>query len=237
MKRRTEYVMRVLALSVPFVAAAGLMGRAAPEPTGAVEGLWRYRTIAPGAGTEVPIDGLFLFRAGRFVQQSLNAGEPFDKQLAQAHAGKYEVNGNALKMFAEVGLVVDPTAKSPVDVRRNSEHHVTINRDGDRLTLTFSTGTVQKFTRLGPAEGHVYPLDRGAFALADGKFILVAETANYSVGASGAFEKTGGALRLRPDRWFTVRDGKAVYAREPVDATFDGKTLRLPGAPTITVKP
>lgn len=237
MKRRTEYLMRVLAVSVPFVAAAGLMAGAAPEPAGAVEGLWRYRTIAPGAGTEVPIDGLFLFRAGRFVQQSLNTGEPFDKQLAQAHAGKYEVNGRALKMFAEVGLVVNPTAKSPVDVRRDSEHQVTIDRDGDRLTLTFSTGTVQKFTRLGPADGQVYPLDRGALALVDGTFILVAETSNYSVGGSGAFEKAGGTLRLRPARWFTVRDGKAVYARAPVDATFDGKTLELPGAPAINVKP
>jgi hypothetical protein len=226
-----------LALSASLVTAAWLVGRAAPASTGAVDGLWRYQTIATGAGTEVRIDGLFLFRGGRFVQQSLNVGEPFDKQLAQAHAGTYEVNGRALKMFAEVGLVVNPTAKSPLDVRRNSEHHVTIDRDGDRLTLTFSTGTVQKFTRVGPADGQVYPLDRGAFALADSKFILVAETSNYSVGASGAFEKIGRTLRLRPDRWFTVHDGQAVYAREPVDATFDGKTLQLPGAPAVNVKP
>src|SRR5439155_8965160 len=223
-------------LLLPLVAAVGLLAGRAPAST-AVDGLWRYRTIAPGAGKEVPIDGLFLFRAGRFVQQSLNGGEPFDKQLAQAHAGTYEVNGKALEMFAEVGLVVNPTATSPVDVRRNSEHHVTIDRDGDRLTLTFSTGTVQTFTRLGPADGEVYPLDRGAFAMVDGKFILVAETSNYSVGASGGFEKTGSTLRLRPDRWFTVRDGNAVYARAPVDATFDGKILELPGAPTISVKP
>ena len=66
------------------------------------------------------------------------------------------------------------------------------------------------------------------YALVDGTFILVAETSNYSVGASGVFEKIGSTLRLRPDRWFTVHDGQAAYAREPVDATFDGKTLRLP---------
>jgi hypothetical protein len=227
----------LLALSAPLVMTAWLAASAAPASTGAVDGLWRYQTIATGAGTEVPIDGLFLFRAGRFVQQSLNVGEPFDKQLAQAHAGTYEVNGRALKMFAEVGLVVNPAAKSPVDVRRNSEHHVTIDRDGDRLTLTFSTGTVQKFTRVGPAHGEVYRLDRGAFALADGKFILVAETSNDSVGASGAFEKTGSTLHLRPDRWFTIHDGRAVYARDPVDATFDGKTLTVQGVPAIHVKP
>lgn len=236
MKHRSEYFVRFLALPAPLIASMCLVGRAAPASTGTVDGLWRYQTIAAGAGKQVPIDGLFLFHEGRFVQQSLNVGEPFDKQLAQAHAGTYNVNGNALTMFAEVGLVVDPTANAPVDVRRNSEHHVTIDRDGDRLTLTFSTGTVQKFTRLGPDAGQVYPLDRGALALADGKFLLVAETSNYSVGASGAFEKAGGTLRLRPERWFTVRDGKAVYARADVNARFDGKTLQLPGAPTINVK-
>src|SRR6476661_8315777 len=77
------------------------------QTTESIDGLWRYQAIASRGGHEVAIDGLFLFRDGRFVQQSLNAGEPFDKQVGQAHEGTYEVRGNALKMIAEVGLVVN----------------------------------------------------------------------------------------------------------------------------------
>jgi len=225
----------LLCAAAGTLAAAANVLIAASQAADALDGLWRYQAIAAGGVKEVPIDGYFLFRGGRFVQQSLDVGEPFDKQLAQAHEGSYEVHGNALKMIAEVGVVVNPLGKTPVDVRRNSEHHVTFDRAGDRLTLTFSTGTVQKFTRVGSGEGQVVSLDRGALALLGDRFILVAEAPSYSVGGSGGFAKDGQTLRLRPDRWFTVRDGKAVYARERVDAMFDGKTLQIPGAPPLTV--
>ena len=62
----------------------------------------------------------------------------------------------------------------------------TVVRTGDRLRLTFGTGTVQTFTRLGPGRGEQVRLDRGALALVDGRFVLVAEAQNRASSGSGS---------------------------------------------------
>ena len=214
-----------------------LLGVLVPASQADLEGLWKYRSIARGGGTEVPIDGLFLFQGDRFVQQSLNAGEPFDQQFAQAHSGSVETGPGTLKILAEVGVVVDPTSDPPVEYRTASEHRVTAERSGDDLTLIFGTATVQKLERLGAGEGDLFSLDRGAFALVDGYFLLVAHTAERVIAGSGTFERRGDTLMLRAERWFTVEDGEPTYARDRVvEATLDDETLKLGDGPILHIR-
>ena len=97
------------------------------------------------------------------------------------------------------------------------------------MELRFGSGTIQKFTRAEAGPGRVYPLTRGALALVGDTFILVAEHDGVAAAGSGRFVRSGTTLRLDAARWFTARDGKAVYARGPMEATFDDKRLSLPG--------
>jgi hypothetical protein len=219
-------------LAAMTVAVATLHGYAPPE----IEGLWRYRTIAPGGGREVPIDGFIVFRAGRFVQQTLNIGEPYTQQVAQAHAGTYRVGGRHLELTADVGLVVSPSSQPPVETRHHSTHQLIVVRSGEALTLTFGSGTVQKLTWTGSGEGRIYALREGALALADGRFVLAAHADGHAVAGSGAFDRRGDTLRLQPDRWFSIRGGRPRYAREPIVASFDDKILKIPGGPVLSVK-
>ena len=36
-----------------------------------------------------------------------------DRQLAQAHAGTYQLESGKLRLVAEVGVVIDPTSREP----------------------------------------------------------------------------------------------------------------------------
>jgi acetyl esterase/lipase len=210
--------------------------RQGAQHAAAIEGLWRYQAIAPGGGAEVPISGFIVFRAGRFVQQTLNVGEPYQEQVAQAHAGTYRVEADRLQLFADVGFVVTPSKQPSVETRHGSAHHLTIARAGQILTLTFGTGTVQRLAWAGPADGDIYPLADGALALVDGHFVIVGRAEERAVAGSGGFVRVGNTLRLQPERWFSVRQGKAQYTREPVVATFDGAALKMPGQPLLSVK-
>lgn len=194
-----------------------------------LEGLWRYRSIARQGAAEVPIDGLFLFRDNRFVQQSLNEGEPFERQLAQAHAGSYRMEEGKLRLVSEVGLVVDPTRHPPLDDRGATAHEAVTRRSGSVLTLTFATGTVQKLERVGPGQGTIVPFDRGALALVDGHFLLAAQTADRAVAASGSFERRDGRLRLEAKRWFSIESGNPTYRRnQVVEALLGDNALTFP---------
>ncbi|MFN2447392.1 MAG: DUF885 domain-containing protein [Vicinamibacterales bacterium] len=206
----------------------------ASEPLGA-GGLWRYVSLGRPTGDESRLDGLFVFQNGRFVQQALNLGEPVTSQVAQAHAGTYTVENGKIKLSAEVGLVVAPTTASPVTSSPNRRHDLAVARDADRLVLTFGSGTVQKFTRVGPASGRIVPLSRGALALVDGHFVLVFEEGGRAIAGSGAFTEKDAALRFAPERWLSVRDGKVTYSTAPVDATLDAATLRIAGEVPIRV--
>lgn len=231
-------MLRAVGLACLMLAPSGAQQSAAPP----FAGLWSYDTIGnPKDGrSPVKIAGLFLFTDGRFVQQSLNQGDPWDRQLAQAHAGTYQFDNGKIHLTADVGIVVDPASAQPVQSRRDSQHEITAERSGDRLTLTFATGTVQTFTRVGPGEGDVIPLDRGALALVDGHFLLVAETAigGAAVAGSGAFTRAVRGVTLVPDRWLTVREGRYQYDRgRAIDVGLGGSTLALPdgiGFPILT---
>jgi hypothetical protein len=226
-------------LQVPSVRLAALFGVAFALATSAaaalcvhdgpaLDGLWRYETLARGGGPPVPVAGLFLFKSGSFVQQSINAGEPFERQLAQAHAGTYRIGGDKLHMLAEVGIVVDPTSGTPVESRDGSVHEVTVRQDADRLTLTFGTGTVQTFTRVSSGTGDVILLERGALGLVDGRFVLAAENARGTTSGSGTFERQGETLRLRAEAWIAVDGGQPTYSRDRlVTARLTGAALTI----------
>jgi len=111
----------------------------------AIEGLWAYTAIAPGGRNEVPLTGLFLFHQGIFVQQAINDGEPFDEQMGQAHTGTYQPAEEGFEMVAEIAIGVAPSHTPALSLRRNTEHQIKPERDGQELVLTFGSGTVQKF--------------------------------------------------------------------------------------------
>jgi uncharacterized protein (DUF885 family) len=202
---------------------------AQPDAALGAAGLWRYRSLGRPTGDETKLDGLFVFHDGRFVQQSLNLGDPSTAQVAQAHAGTYTVENGKLRLLAKVGLIVNPTAPAPVASSPNRPHELSVARASDNLVLTFGSGTVQKFVRVGPAAGRIVPLANGALALVDGHFILVFENGSRAIAGSGTYTADGTRLRFTPERWLSARDGKASYSKAPVDATLDATSLRIAG--------
>jgi hypothetical protein len=207
-----------------------LVALALGQSPGDSEGLWAYETLARGGGSPVATAGLFVFHDGRFAQQSVNVGEPYDRQLAQAHSGTYRLESGRLRLVAEVGMVIDPTRPSPTESRDGSVHEITVARAGDRLHLRFGTGTVQTFKRLGPGRGEHFRLDRGALALVDGRFVLVSAGNHRSRSGSGFFERRGESLRLQAERWVSIRSGAPTYSRNRViEARLTASTLTVDG--------
>ena len=230
----------------PSLVRAELLGEPieqvkSPAPTEAdalgAAGLWRYTSLGRPTGDETKLDGLFVFQDGRFVQQSLNFGEPSTNQVAQAHAGTFTVENGKIRLLAEVGLIVNPAAAQPVVSSPNRPHELSVARQAERLVLTFGSGTVQRFTRLGPASGRIVPLSNGALALVDGHFILVFEDGTRALAGSGTYTENGATLRLTPERWLTTRGGKATYAKSPVDAVLDATSLRISGEAPMMRRP
>lgn len=206
----------------------------APEALGAA-GLWRYVSLGRPTGDETKLGGLFVFQNGRFVQQALNLGEPVGDQVAQAHAGTFSIVNGKIRLMAEVGLIVSPRAAAPVASSPDRPHELAVVRDADRLSLTFGTGTVQKFTRVGPASGRIVPLARGALALVDGHFVLVFEEGTRVVAGSGTYAGDGTKLRLSPERWLSGRDGKVAYSTKPLEATLNDTSLVIAGEAPMPV--
>ena len=224
----------------PSLVRAELLGEPIADTTQAEEplgagGLWRYVSLGRPTGDEARLDGLFVFQNGRFVQQALNLGDPASSQVAQAHAGTYTIENGKIRLLADVGLVVTPPAASPVASSPNRQHDLAVVRDADRLVLTFGSGTVQKFTRVGPASGRIVPLSNGALALVDDHFLLVFEDGGRVIAGSGRFTAKGTALRFVPERWLSARDGTVTYSTAPVDATLDATSLRIAGEAPMRV--
>jgi hypothetical protein len=57
------------------------------------------------------------------------------------------------------------------------------------------------------------------------------------VAGSGTYTGKGSALRLIPERWLSARNGIVSYARSPVDATLDAKSLRIAGEEPMLLRP
>jgi hypothetical protein len=199
----------------------------------AIEGLWSYETLTPAMGPTSRLNGFFLFKDGSFLQEALNEGEPLDQQLVQAHAGTYTI-GETVRLVADVQLSVRPTRTPSVASTSGRTHQITPVRSGDRLTLTFGSGTVQTFRRAGPGTGEIVVLDRGALALVDGRFLLVAEDAGRQLVGAGRAERQGSTVTLAAERWMTARGGRATSQRNiRIEGVIDSDGLRLPGEPPL----
>ena len=223
--------------SIAFVALAALAAiNATAAPTGkadavkAAEGLWQYTALIGGGkdGKNMPLNGVILFKDGWFAQQSIFEGEPLEQQGAMAHAGPFGAGPNGVHMTAEQTISIAPGKDKPLSFRHDTQHDISVDRSGDEMTIVFSTGTVQKFKRIGPASGHIHRLDKGVLALVDGHFVLVDGDEGGVVTGYGTYKQSGTAYDLSVTRWSESTPTKAVNKRDFVQkATFDGKQLTL----------
>lgn len=195
----------------------------------AAEGLWAYTSLqAGGTGQSMPLTGVILYKDGLFAQQSIFDGEPFEAQGAMAHAGPFGAGPKGIHMTAEQTISIAPGKDPALKFRRDTQHDITVDRAGDTMTIVFGSGTVQKFKRIGPAQGDIYELQNGVLALVDDHFVLVAGDEQAVVTGYGKFQRKGTAYDLQVIRWSEATPAKAINRRDgSVKATFDGKTFAL----------
>lgn len=197
-----------------------------------VNGLWLYTGLTTSDGTDMPLTGIFLFKNGVFVQQAVFDGGSFDDAGSMAHAGPYraEPATGSVHLVAEQTISIAPTDTPALSFRRDTEHDVTVGRNGDDLTLIFGMGTstIQEFTYVGPGQGELYKLDNGALAFVDGYFILVDGDEDGVTTGYGTFEKQGESLSLNVIRWSEADSSKNSNLKDTViNATFDGHSFKL----------
>jgi hypothetical protein len=218
---------------VALAALAAINATAATEKADAVkaaEGLWQYTALIGGGkdGKNMPLNGVILFKDGWFAQQSIFEGEPFDKQGAMAHAGPFGAGPNGVHMTAEQTISIAPGKEKPLSFRHDTQHDISIDRSGDEMTIVFSTGTIQKFKRIGPANGRIHKLDKGVLALVDGHFVLVDGDESGVVTGYGTYKQSGASYDLSVTRWAESTPTKSLNKRDFAQkATFDGKQLTL----------
>lgn len=226
---------------VALAALAAINATAATVNPNAVkdaEGLWAYTAlIAGGKGENMPLTGVILFKDGMFAQQSIFNSEPFDKAGAMAHAGPFGAGPLGVHMTAEQTISIAPGKEKPLSFRRDTQHEISVARSGDEMTIQFGSGTIQKFKRIGPADGRIHKLDKGVLALVDGHFVLVDGDESGVVTGYGTYKQSGTSYELDVTRWAESTPTNAVNKRDVVQkATFDGKQLKLADGRSFKVK-
>jgi hypothetical protein len=226
---------------IALAALAAINAAAATVNPNAVkdaEGLWAYTAlIAGGKGENMPLTGVILFKDGMFAQQSIFDGEPFEKAGAMAHAGPFGAGPIGVHMTAEQTISIAPGKEKPLNFRRDTQHDISVERSGDDMTIQFGSGTIQKFKRIGPANGRIHRLDKGVLALVDGYFVLVDGDESGVVTGYGTYKQSGTSYELDVTRWAESTPTKAVNKRDVVQkATFDGKQLKLADGRSFKVK-
>ena len=224
---KTILLLYVIA-AVSIAIEAGATPQAPDSSSEAAEGLWAYTGLTPPGHEEFSLTGMFVFKDGKFIQQSINDGEPFETQGAMAHAGTYRHGPDGIQMVAEQTISVAPKDTPPFSERGRTEHQLAVERTGDKMTLTFGSGTVQTFKRLGAGVGEIHELVGGMLAFVDGRFLLVAARDGGVVTGCGDFERQGESYSLEVLRWAEAKGSKVSYRRDDtMKATFDGKRLTL----------
>ena len=194
-----------------------------------VAGLWFYTGLITPDGEDLPLEGVFLFRDGVFVQYAQFTGASAREQGAMAHTGPYSESYGFIRLAAEQTISTAPSESPPLTSRGLTEHEVDVKRASDELTLTFMrSGTVQKFVRAGPGEGKVYRLENGALALVDGYLVLVSGDENGVETGYGRYEAENGAIKLNTAYWTSANQSSASNTNHTgMNATFDGHALIL----------
>ena len=234
MKVQTKPAVALVCLAVAIVGACTPTSSTNQSVTidEQVSGLWFYTRLATADGVELPLTGVFLLKDGTFLQQAVFEQEPFEQAGSMAHAGPYKAEPatDSVHLVAEQTISVAPHESPALSFRRSTDHDVTVDRDGNALTLTFGmgTGTVQEFSYAGPGNGEIYSLANGAFALIDGHFVLVSGDETGVTTGYGTFDRTGEQLTLNVIRWAESDGETASNLKDTqIKATFDGKTLTL----------
>lgn len=218
---------------IALVALAAIGATAATTEKGdavkAAEGLWAYTALIAGGKREnMPLTGVILFKDGMFAQQSIYDGTPFETQGSMAHAGPFGAGPQGVHMTAEQTISTAPGKEKPLSFRHDTQHDISVDRSGDEMTIVFASGTVQKFKRIGPANGRIHKLDKGVLALVDCHFVLVDGDEQGVVTGFGTYQQSGTTYDLNATRWAEATPTKAINKREFAQkATFDGKTLKL----------
>ena len=204
-----------------------------------VEGLWLYTGLITSTGEDLPLNGIFLFKNGFFVQYAQYKGEPAQAQGSMAHAGPYSAGDNFIHLAAEQTISTAPSENPPLTYRGLTEHDVDVRRVNDELTLTFrGSGTVQIFELAGPGEGKVYKLENGALAFVDGYFILVNGDENGVDTGYGRYESKNDAISLDITYWTSANKSSASNTNHTsMNATFDGQDLTLEDGRRFQVLP
>lgn len=204
-----------------------------------VAGLWSYTGLITPSGEDLPLNGIFLFSNGVFVQYAQYKGEPARVQGSMAHAGPYSVVDDVIHLAAEQTISTAPSENPPLTYRGLTEHEVDVRRVNDELTLSFKrTGTAQIFELAGPGEGEVYKLEHGALAFVDGWFILVSGDEDGVDTGYGKYESENGAIRLDITYWTSADKSSASNTNHTsMDATFDGRHLTLEDGRRFQVLP
>ncbi len=204
-----------------------------------VEGLWFYTGLITAGGEDLPLDGIFVFRDGIFLQYAQYTGESSREQGSMAHAGPYSEGDGSIRLAAEQTLSTAPSESPPLTSRGLTEHEVDVMRAGDELTLTFMhSGTVQKFVRAGPAEGEVYKLELGALALVDGYLVLVNGDEDGIETGYGRYESENSAISLNTTYWTSANRSSATNSNHSgMKVTFDGQSLTLEDGRRFQVLP
>ncbi len=242
MNRALLRKLPVVCIALAALAAHSAMGAtAAPAGKGdavkAAEGLWAYTALIAGSRPkDMPLTGVILFKDGMFAQQSIFDGTPFEAQDAMAHAGPFGAGPMGVHMTAEQTISTSPGKDKPLNFRRDTQHDISVDRSGDEMTIVFESGTIQKFKRIGPANGRIHKLDKGVLALVDGHFLLVDGDEQGVVTGYGTYQQSGTTYDLNVTRWAEATPSKALNKRDFAQkATFDGKKLTLADGRSFSV--
>jgi|GEM_PF-3321825 len=205
-----------------------------------VNGLWLYTGLTTKDGTEMPLTGVFLFKDGVFLQQAVFNTEPFEAAGSMSHTGptRAEPATGSMHLIATQQISTDPGETPALSYTDNTEHDVTVTREGDMLTLIFGMGTstVQTFEWVGPGEGELSSLENGSLALVDGHFILVEGDASSATTGYGTYTQDGEDLTLQVIRWAEADASGAKNLKDvSLQASFDGKALTLEDGRSFTV--
>jgi len=118
---------------------------AAPAAQQGLEGSWEMTAYESKASVGTA-SGLLTFTSGRF-SLVYTMEEPNGRTSGRAHAGRFHASGNQLTL--EVDWTMEyVSGKGQAQHGGSRRRVVTTSLEGDRLTVTYENGSIQRFRRV-----------------------------------------------------------------------------------------